>query len=120
MGMGACVSFVLGAGSLLIDAGPLRSQPVCTIDGSVESCEATLIGTALTVVRADGSVIRTKRLGRCGSDQGSDGTTQRCTVRIEVPNDFVYGLQVLKPQGAIELIAPIFRIELDGVNRAAE
>ena len=78
MGMGACVSFVLGAGSLLIDAGPLRSQPVCTIDGSVESCEATLIGTALTVVRAEDEVIRARRHAHVGGkdDRGAGGVPE--------------------------------------------
>lgn len=83
---------------MVVAADAVRLQPVCRINGSVESCKATLIGEALTVDRADGSIIRTKtkRLGRCGSDRGGDGETQRCTVRIDLPNDFVYGLQVVK------------------------
>ena len=76
--IGACLFFLLGAGAgcMVVAADAVRSQPVCRINGSVESCEATLIGDALTVVRADGSIIRTKRLGRCGSDRGGEGETQ--------------------------------------------
>ncbi len=113
-------SCCLGISTVLMTASPVRSEPLCRINGTVESCRAHLVGDALTVVRADGSTIQTKRLGRCGLDQQDDGVMQRCNVRITLPDDFVYGLQLIKPQGAVELMAPTLTIELEGVSRSAE
>ena len=97
-----------------------RSAPVCTINGTVESCDARLVGDALTVTRADGSQIQSKRLGRCGEKRDADGLTRRCNVRISLPDDFVYGLQIVQPTDMVQLIAPILTIEVEGLSRSED
>lgn len=110
----------LGANTLLMVPVVGHSAPVCTINGRVESCVARLVGDALTVTRADGTQIQSKRLGRCAENREADGVMHRCNVRISLPNDFVYGLQLVQPQGVVKLIAPTLTVQVEGVARSED
>ena len=119
----ACRCLLSGLALGLIEAvswmpmAVVRSAPVCTINGTVESCEARLVEDVLIVRRTDGSQIQTKRLGRCGEDRDAQGVTRRCNVRISLPDDFVYGLQLVQPQGVVTLTSPTLMIRIEGVSR---
>ena len=94
---------------------PSRSDQICIINHQQESCQATFEQQILSLKRSDGSMIRTRPLGRCPSGLPSDGREIRCNVRISLPDDFVYGLQVLYPDGFVDVTAPILSIRIDGL-----
>ena len=94
---------------------PSRSDQICTINDQQESCQVTFEQQRLSLKRSDGSMIRTRPLGRCPSGLPSDGRQIRCNARITLSDDFVYGLQVLHPDGYVEVTAPILTIRIDGL-----
>ena len=94
---------------------PSRSDQICTINDQQESCQVTFEQQRLRLKRSDGSMIRTRPLGRCPSGLPSDGRQIRCNARITLSDDFVYGLQVLHPDGYVEVTAPILTIRIDGL-----
>ena len=94
---------------------PSRSEQICTINQQQESCQAELKQQVLSLRRSDGSMIRTRPLGRCTSAFPSYGREIRCNVRISLPSDFVYGLQVIHPSGDLEVIAPTLSIRINGL-----
>ena len=94
---------------------PSRSDQICTINQQQEPCRATLEQQALSLRRSDGSMISTRPLGRCPSAQPTNGREIRCNVRISLPDDFVYGLQVVHPDGHVDVTAPILTIRIDGL-----
>jgi len=108
----APLAVMIGMGAVSL---PSRSEQICTINQQQESCQAGLEQQVLSLRRSDGSMIRTRPLGRCPSAFPSNGREIRCNVRISLPDDFVYGLQVLHPDGHVEVTAPILTIRVDGL-----
>ena len=94
---------------------PSQSEQICVVDDVVEICQASFEKQVLILKRSDGSILKIRTLGRCPSDRPEDGSPKRCNVRISLPSDFVYGLQVIHPSGDLEVIAPTLSIRINGL-----
>ena len=85
---------------------------LCSNGASSADCQAQLSEDALSLTLENGQHLTAKRLGRWKEGR-TDGVRERsCNVRIDLGDDFVYGLLTVNAQTGTSLVWPQQRIDI--------
>ena len=93
----------------LAEDGPRFS---CSNGSSTTLCRAELSNDALTLTLQDGRRLTAKRLGSWTQKSTDNGIERSCNVRIDLGDDFVYGLLKVNSRSGTRLIWPQRQIEI--------
>ena len=85
---------------------------LCNIGSSTASCRAELSNDALTLTLNDGSSLTARRLGSWKQISTEGGMERSCNVRIDLGDDFVYGLLKVNAKRGTSLIWPQRQIDI--------
>ena len=84
----------------------------CSNGSSTVRCRAELSHDALTLTLKDGKSLTAKRLGSWKQNTTDNGMERSCNVRIDLGDNFVYGLLKVNSQTGTRLIWPQRQIEI--------
>lgn len=85
---------------------------LCNNGLSTASCQAQLTNEVLTLTLKDGSRLTAKRLGSWKQNKTEGGIERSCNVRIDLGDDFVYGLLKVNTNSGTSLIWPQRQIDI--------
>ena len=89
---------------------------LCSNGSSTAPCRAELSNDALTLTLKDGSSLTAKRLGRWKQNTTASGLERSCNVRIDLGDDFVYGLLKVNSKKGTSLIWPQRQIDINDLK----
>ena len=115
------LSWVIGALSLVLaNSLPHLAEDspkfLCSNGSSTAPCSAELSNDALTLTLKDGSRLTAKRLGNWKQSRTESGMERSCNVRIDLGDDFVYGLLKVNSKQGTSLIWPQRQIVIDDLK----
>lgn len=89
---------------------------LCSNGSSTARCRAELSNDALTLTLKDGSNLTAKRLGSWKQNRTESGMERSCNVRIDLGDDFVYGLLKVNSMKGTSLIWPQRQIDINDLK----
>ena len=89
---------------------------LCSNGSSTAPCRAELSNDALTLTLKDGSSLTAKRLGDWKQSRTESGMERSCNVRIDLGDDFVYGLLKVNSKKGTSLIWPQRQIDINDLK----
>ena len=89
---------------------------LCSNGSSTTPCRAELSNDALTLTLKDGSSLTAKRLGSWKQNRTESGMERSCNVRIDLGDDFVYGLLKVNSKKGTSLIWPQRQIDINDLK----
>ena len=89
---------------------------LCSNGSSTSPCRAELSNDALTLTMKDGSSLTAKRLGSWKQNRTDSGMERSCNVRIDLGDDFVYGLLKVNSKKGTSLIWPQKQIDINNLK----
>ena len=89
---------------------------LCSNGSSTAPCRAELSNDALTLTLKDGSSLTAKRLGSWKQNKTDSGMERSCNVRIDLGDDFVYGLLKVNSKKGTSLIWPQRQIDINDLK----
>ena len=89
---------------------------LCSNGSSTAPCRAELSNDALSLTMKDGSSLTAKRLGSWKQNRTDRGIERSCNVRIDLGDDFVYGLLKVNSKKGTSLIWPQKQIDINNLK----
>lgn len=89
-----------------------NAEYLCSNGSSTALCKAELNNDALTLTLKDGKRLTARRLGNWKQNNTGGGVERSCNVRIDLGNDFVYGLLKVNSKQGTSLIWPQRQINI--------
>ena len=89
---------------------------LCSNGSSTAPCRAELSNDALNLSLKDGSSLTAKRLGNCKQNRTGSGMERSCNVRIDLGEDFVYGILKVNSKKGTSLIWPQRQIDINDLK----
>ena len=112
----AIAALSLGLANSLPNLAEDSPRFLCSNGSSTAPCRAELSNDALILTLKDGSSLTAKRLGSWKQNRTDSGMERSCNVRIDLGDDFVYGLLRVNSKKGTSLIWPQRQIDINDLR----